>query len=66
MWVGDTKTGGDRVMTNADKIRCMTDEVLASYLALTELKHYPQSDITEELDKSYDKWLNWLKKEAVE
>ncbi|MBQ1732122.1 MAG: hypothetical protein II037_07935 [Bacteroidales bacterium] len=58
--------GGDRVMTNADKIRSMTDEEFASFLALTELKHYPQSDITEELDKSYDKYVDWLKKEAKE
>lgn len=52
--------------TNADRIREMTDEVFASFLALTELKHYPQSDITEELDKSYSKWLNWLRKDATD
>jgi len=54
------------MMTNADRIRAMTDEEFASFLALTELKHYMQSDITEELDKSYDKYINWLKKEAKE
>lgn len=53
----------ERVMTNADRIRAMTDEELASYLALTELKHYPQSDITEELNKRYNELLDWLRKE---
>ena len=61
----------DEKPSNGDRIRAMTipgmtDEGLASFIALNELKNYPQRDITEELDKSYNKWLDWLRKESIE
>ena len=51
-------------MTNADRINAMTDEEKASFLALIELRFASKTDITTELDKGYDKWLNWLKQEV--
>ena len=53
-----------RVVTNADRINAMTNEEKASFLALIELRFLPKRDITAELDKSYNKWLNWLKQEV--
>ena len=48
-------------MTNADKIRAMTDEELANLLA-----HY--DNWTEEADlhevEIYKRWLDWLKQEV--
>lgn len=54
------------LITNADYIRAMTDEEWASFLALIELTHFPQRSITAKLEKSYDKWLDWLRQEAEE
>lgn len=51
-------------LTNADRINVMTNEEKASFLALIELRFASKRDITTELDKSYDKWLDWLKQEV--
>lgn len=52
------------VTTNADRIQAMTNEEKASFLALIELTHFPQRSITTEFEKSYDKWLDWLRQEV--
>ena len=44
-------------MTNADKIRAMTDEELAEYLHGLEWGRFP-------LTKS--RWLDWLKQEVAD
>lgn len=44
-------------MTNADKIRAMTDEELAVFLHSFEWGHIPWTE---------KRWLDWLKQEAEE
>jgi len=50
-----------RGMTNADRIRVMTDEELAEWIAKDLIE--PGYDT---YDRTYQWWLTWLKKEAGE
>ena len=53
--------------TNADRIRCMTDEELGKLL--NEFGHCPLSRIEDDC-RSYDRcrdcWIDWLKEKAEE
>ena len=59
--------GGIR-MTNADKIRAMTDEELSiMFVRMMECYNCPfdseETDCAESGDSSKEMWLNWLRKE---
>ena len=54
-----------RPLTNADRIRAMTDEELAKLLCVMNIDDCP--DKAHELhcmDKCYECWLDWLRQEA--
>ena len=61
----DMRVGSD--MTNADRIRSMTDEELGKLL--NEFGHCPLSRIEDDC-RSYDRcrdcWIDWLKEDAEE
>ena len=52
----DILFGMNRKETNADRIRCMSDEELARWIHQT--RHNPLDD------RNYREWLEWLKQEA--
>lgn len=50
--------------TNADRIRSMTDEELAEWIANLHCPHYEDDDYT--CDDCEECWIDWLKQEAKE
>lgn len=48
--------------TNGDKLRSMSDEELADWLATAIARHYNQEAAIPEFEKGL--WLDWLTKEA--
>ena len=48
--------------TNADKIRAMSDEELAEWLATAIARHYNQDAVVTSVDSVL--WLDWLKQEV--
>lgn len=50
--------------TNADRLRSMSDEELAEWLATAIARHYDQEAAIPEFEKGL--WLDWLKQEAIE
>lgn len=57
------RTGVGRNMTNADKIRQMTDEDLAEYIRVFFPEVCPPGNCPGE-DYCYKCWLDWLKQEV--
>ena len=54
-----------RIKTNADRIRSMTDEELAKYLAwLEDVEACYQWEMYDDADRITE-WLEWLKQEAA-
>lgn len=61
----------DRKLTNADRIRAMTDEELASFACNRSCAYCPVVDCNGRMmtigrDYCYKRWLDWLKQEADE
>ena len=53
-------------MTNADRIRAMTDEELAEWLTDKELKAYERCGYKGNKKRFIKQWLDWLKQEVEE
>ena len=51
-------------MTNADRIRAMTDEELASFFAACDASRFRMRCETEEVRAETWRWLDWLKEEV--
>lgn len=51
-------------MINADRIRSMTDDELASFLAVCDASRFRMKCDTEEVRAETWRWLDWLKQEA--
>ena len=56
----------EKKMTNADRIRNMTDEELAKFLELTEACGYNDGSITDFKNGHYMDMLEWLQAEVKE
>lgn len=60
----DMRVGSD--MTNADRIRAMTDEELANFVSLCCGWTCAECPVSKECDgdKCFGTWLDWMKQEA--
>lgn len=66
-WLTDELMCENTPFTNADRIRAMSDEELASWLALsTNCTNCKMENICEWGDSCTDHWFDWLKQEAGE
>ena len=57
---------GEKPQTNADRIRAMTDEELAEWMATIEKKCYARCGVKSNFKRFNNQWFDWLKSPVEE